>query len=266
VNVKATVNGIQMGYTDSGSGTPVLLVHGYPLNKSMWDAQVAELSKGFRVIAPDLRGHGESDAPQGTYSMDAIADDLNALLDHLKVDKAVVVGFSMGGYATFAFYRKYANKVKALVLADTRPQADTPEAKQGREDTAQTVIKDGVAGVATVTAPRMLAPTTVQGRADVVERVKSIMASTSVNGYVGDLRGLASRPDSTDTLSKIDVPTLVIVGEQDVVTPVADSETMAKTIKGAKLAKVPNAGHLAPLEQPADFNKALVEFLKGLPK
>ncbi len=264
--MKARVNGIQFGYTDTGKGTPVLLVHGYPLNRSMWDAQVSELSREFRVIAPDLRGHGESDTPTGTYTMEAIADDLNALLDHLKVDKAVVVGFSMGGYASFAFYRKYPNKVRALVLADTRPQADAPEAKQGRENTAQTVLKDGVAGVAAATAPRMLAPATVQGRADVVERVKAIMASTSVNGYVGDLRGLAARQDSTDTLAKINVPTLVVVGEQDVVTPVADSEMMAKAIKGAKLVKVPNAGHLSPLEQPAEFNKALVGFLRSLPK
>lgn len=262
--MKGRINGVQMGFTDQGTGAPVLLVHGYPLNKSMWDAQVAELSKEFRVIAPDLRGHGESDAPQGTYTMDTIADDLNALLDHLEVDKAVVVGFSMGGYATFAFYRKYASRVKALVLADTRPQADTPEAKLSRENTAQTVLKDGVNGVATATAPRMLAPTTVQSRPDVVERVKSIMASTPVNGYVGDLRGLAERPDSTATLAQINVPTLIVVGEQDVVTPVAESEMMSTTIKGAKLVKIPDAGHLSPLEQPAEFNKVLAGFLKGL--
>lgn len=264
--MKASINKIRMGYTDTGRGTPVVLVHGYPLNRSMWDAQVSDLSKDFRIIAPDLRGHGESDAPSGVNTMDIIADDLRALLDHLNIQKVVLVGFSMGGYAAFAFQRKHANRLQALVLADTRPQSDTPEGKQGRENTAQTVIKDGVTGVATATAPRMLAPTTVQGKPDVVEQVKNIMASTPVNGYVGDLRGLAERPDSTTTLSQITVPTLIIVGEQDAVTPPADSEMMAKTIKNAKLVKIPNAGHLSPIEQPQAFNAALREFLKGLPK
>ncbi len=154
--MKARVNGIEMGFTDTGRGTPVLLVHGYPLNRTMWDAQVKDLSKDYRVIAPDLRGHGESEAPAGTYSMDVHAADLAALLDHLKLPQVAFCGLSMGGYVAFAFYRKYASRVRALVLADTRAQADTPEAKEGREKTAQTALKEGVEGVAKTTAPRMI--------------------------------------------------------------------------------------------------------------
>ena len=264
--VKARINGIQMGYTDTGRGSPILLVHGYPLNRTMWDAQVSGLSQDFRVIAPDLRGHGESDAPTGTYSVDIFADDLRALLDHLNMQQVTLVGFSLGGYIAFAFQRKYASRLHALVLADTRPQADTPEGKQGRENTAQTVLKDGVAGVAQATAPRMLAPATVQNHPNVVERVRSIMASTSVNGYVGDLRGLAERPDSTATLALISCPTLIVVGEQDAVTPPGDSQAMARAIKNTTLVTIPNAGHLSPMEQPQAFNDALRAFLQGLPK
>ena len=262
--MKATINGIQMAYTDTGPGAPLLLVHGYPLNRTMWDAQVGNLGRDFRVIAPDLRGHGESEAPSGTYSMDVFADDLRALLDHLKIDRVACCGLSMGGYVAFAFWRKYRQRVRALVLADTRAHADTPEGKQGRLNTIQTVLKDGVSGVAAATAPRMLAPATAQGRPDLIEHVRAIMASTPVNGFVGDLRGLAERPDSTPALAQIAAPTLVIVGDQDAVTPPADSQAMAKAIKGAALVTIPDAGHLTPMEQPQAFNDAVRKFLRGV--
>ena len=262
--MKARINNVELAYTDRGSGTPILLVHGYPLNKSMWDSQVSILSADFRIIAPDLRGHGESEAPSGTYSMDLLADDLLGLLDHLNIDQVVLLGFSMAGYAVFAFYRKYANRVRALVLADTRPQPDGEEAKQGRENTAQTALKEGVAGLAQNTAPRMLAPSTAEQRPEVVERVQRIMASTSVNGYVGDLRGMAERPDSTATLSQITCPTLVLVGDQDPITPPADAQLMANTIRNAQLETIPNAAHLTPIEQPEAFNRAVRTFVAAL--
>lgn len=261
---KARVNNMELAYIDQGQGRPVVLLHGFPLNNSMWQAQIPALASNFRVIAPDFRGHGESEAPSGTYSMDLLADDVKALLDHLGIDRAVIVGFSMAGYATFAFYRKYPNLVSALVLADTRPQPDSAEAKQGRENTAQGVLKDGVSGPAQALPTRMLTQETQQSRPDLVKAVSGIMASTPVNGYVGDLRGMAERPDSTATLSQITCPTLVIVGEQDTLTPVADSELMAQTIKGATLVKIPGAGHLAPMEAPDAFNKALLDFLAKL--
>jgi len=262
--MKAKINGIDMGYTDQGSGTPVVFVHGFPLNKSMWEEQVKGLSSQHRVIAMDLRGHGESESASGAYTMDLLADDVKGLLDHLRLDRVVLVGFSMGGYAAFAFYRKYANRVRALVLADTRPQPDSPEAKQGRETTAQTALRDGVKGIAQGLSTRMLAPATVQGKPDLVKKVLDIMTSTPVNGYVGDLHALAQRPDSTPTLSQITCPTLIIVGDQDAVTPPADSRLMQEQIKGSKLATIAGAGHLSPIEQPEAFNKALSSFLSTL--
>ena len=215
--MKARINGIELAYTDSGQGEPVILLHGYPLNRAMWDPIVSDLSLAFRVIAPDLRGHGESEAPEGTYSMDLLADDVHELMEHLGLSQAVLVGFSMGGYAGFAFYRKYSEAVRALVLMDTRPQPDSEEGKAGRETTAQTVLRDGVQGVAEASAKRMLAPATAETRPEVLQRAVDLMTSTPVNGYVGDLRGLAERPDSTPTLSRITCPTLVMVGAEDVV-------------------------------------------------
>src|SRR3990172_4482201 len=139
--MKAQINNRAIGYVSQGQGLPVVLVHGFPLSKAMWESQVQALSSGSRVIAIDLRGHGESQVVEGPGSMDAFADDINGLLGHLGIDQAVIAGFSMGGYVAFAFYRKYPGKVKALVLADTRPQADTPEAAEGRRNTAKTVLE-----------------------------------------------------------------------------------------------------------------------------
>ena len=260
---KAKVNGVEIAYTDAGQGDPVLFVHGFPFNKSMWEAQTASLSGQFRCIAVDLRGHGDSEDVSGTYFMDTLADDLNSLLDHLNIDNVNLVGFSMGGYVAFAFYRKYGQRVKALILADTRPQPDSPEAKQGRENTAQTVLNDGTDGVAQTLTGRMLAPANLEERPALAQTVKALMTSTPVNGWVGDLRGIAERPDSTDTQGQITCPTLILVGDQDAITPPADSTLMAESISGAKLVEISQAGHLTPIEQPEAFNNALNEFLQS---
>ena len=261
---KAKVNGVEIAYTDAGQGDPILFVHGFPFNKSMWEAQTASLSGQFRCIAVDLRGHGDSEDVSGTYFMDTLAGDLNGLLDHLNIDKVNLVGFSMGGYVAFAFYRKYGQRVKALILADTRPQPDSPEAKQGRENTAQTVLNDGTDGVAQTLTGRMLAPANFEERPALAQAVKALMTSTPVNGWVGDLRGIAERPDSTDTQGQITCPTLILVGDQDALTPPADSSLMAEAISGAKLVEISQAGHLTPIEQPEAFNNALNEFLQSV--
>ncbi len=146
--MKANINGVELAYTDQGKGTPIVFVHGFPLNRSMWEPQVRSLSGQFRVITVDLRGHGESDAPLWLYTMDQFADDVKGLLDHLSIQQAVLAGFSMGGYVVFAFYRKYAARVKGLVLADTRPQPDSAEGRAGRFKTAQTAHKDGAGAIA----------------------------------------------------------------------------------------------------------------------
>ena len=262
---KVSVDGVEIAYAEAGSGLPVLFVHGYPLNKSMWDPQVQELSRDYRCITVDLRGHGESDAPLWYATMDMFANDLAKLLDHLNVPQAVICGFSMGGYVAFAFYRQFRERVRALILADTRPQADTPEARQGRFAAAQTAHRQGVGAIADAMVPRLLSPASVQGRPDLVQRVRAIIESMPVTGIAADLMAMAQRPDSTPLLPEIRCPTLIIVGEEDAITPVADSQLMAERIPGAQLVTIPGAGHLANLEQPEAFNRAVRDFLQKLP-
>ena len=263
--MKAQINNRAIGYVSQGQGLPVVLVHGFPLSKAMWESQVQALSSQFRVIAIDLRGHGESQVVEGPGSMDAFADDISGLLGHLDIDQAVIAGFSMGGYVAFAFYRKYPGKVKALVLADTRPQADTPEAAEGRRNTAKTVLESGATGgVVDGMLPRMFTQATLDGNKALVERTKAIMASTTSQAVAADLHAMADRPDSQPTLGQVACPTLVLVGDQDALTPVADSELMQQMISGARLVKIPGAAHLSPMEQPEAFNGALREFLASL--
>lgn len=262
--MKVQLNGVEIAYTDQGKGTPVLFVHGYPLSKAMWDPQVKGLSSNFRVITLDLRGHGESEAPLWLYTMEMFADDIRALLDHLSIDQVVLAGFSMGGYITFVFYRKYKNRVKALILADTRPQVDSPEGKQGRFKTAQTAHKEGAGPIADAMLPKLLTPQSVQSRPDLVQNVRKIMTSTPVAGIAGDLMAMAERPDSVPLLSEITCPTLILVGEQDGLTPPADAKLMADRIKKSQLEIIPAAGHLSNLEQPDHFNKAVRKFLESV--
>jgi len=262
--MKIQLNGVEIAYTDQGQGTPILFIHGYPLSKTMWEPQVKGLSSSFRVITLDLRGHGESDAPLWLYTMELFADDLRALLDYLSIDQVVLTGFSMGGYITFAFYRKYRNRVKALVLADTRPQADSPEGKQGRFKSAQMAYKEGAGPIADAMVPKLLTPQSVQSRPDLVQIVRRAIAGTPVAGIVGDLMAMAERPDSVPLLSEIICPTLILVGEQDGLTPPADAKLMAEKIKKAQLEIIPSAGHLSNLEQPDHFNKAVRRFLESL--
>jgi 3-oxoadipate enol-lactonase len=262
--VKAQLNGLDIAYTDQGKGTAILFIHGYPLNKAMWEPQVKDLSATFRVIAVDLRGHGESSAPLWFSTMEMFADDLRALLDHLSIRKVVIAGFSMGGYVAFAFYRKYRDRVQGLVLADTRPQSDSPEAKQGRFKTAQTAHKEGASAIAEAMLPKLLTPKTIGTRPEVVQKVRQIMGSIQVTGIGADLMAMAERPDSVPLLAEIDCPALVIVGEQDGLTPPADAKLMAQKIKGADLEIIPDAAHLSNFEQPGIFNKAVRKFLGSL--
>ena len=262
--MKAEINGIKIAYTDQGKGIPVVFVHGYPLSKAMWELQAAALSSSCRVITIDLRGHGESDAPLWHYTMETFADDIQGLLDHLSIGQAVLAGFSMGGYVVFAFYRKYRDQVKGLILADTRPQPDTPEGKQGRFKTAQTAQKDGAGAIAEAMIPKLLSPASVQSRFDLVEAVRQIITQTSVTGIAGDLMAMAERPDSVPLLSEIACPTLILVGEQDGLTPPADAKLMAGKIKKARLEIIPGAGHLSNLENPEAFNSAVRKFLESL--
>jgi 3-oxoadipate enol-lactonase len=257
-----TVDGIQLAYTDTGLGAPVVLLHGYPFNRSLWNEQVGALSNSYRVITPDLRGHGESDAVQGAATMNRMAQDVAELLDHLQISRAVIGGLSMGGYVALAFYKQFPSRVRALVLADTRAQADTEEGKQTRSQQAEKALAEGMAGIADAMLPKLLTPDTVSKRPEVVKRVRDMMLKTKPEGAAGALLGMAEREDQTELLSRITCPALILVGQDDPITPVQDSEKMNRDIRGSRLVVIENAAHVSNLERTEQFNEELTKFLK----
>ena len=259
----ATVNGTRLAYRDRGQGRPValLLIHGFPLDHRMWDAQLAGLAGQARVIAPDLRGFGRSAAAlSGPLTMDQHADDLAALLDHLGIGRAVVAGLSMGGYIAFAFWRRHQERVQALVLADTRAEADSPQAQANRDAAAAKVRTAGVAAIAGDMLPRLLAPASL-ANPRLAERMRAMMADQPAETVIAALAGLRDREDSRPTLPTITVPTLVLVGAHDALTPPADATALAAGIPAARLVVIPAAGHMSPLENPRAVNAALRSFV-----
>lgn len=252
----------QIAYTDTGIGPPILMVHGYPFNRTLWDEQVEALSSRHRVIAPDLRGFGESDAAPGTATMNLMARDLALLLNHLGIVRAAVCGLSMGGYVALALYKQLPSRIRALVLADTRAQPDTEDAKQTRFQQAEKALSEGMAGIADGMLPKLLTPETVSKHPEVVKRVRDMMLKTKPEGAAAALRGMAERDDQTELLAKITVPVLILVGAEDAITPVADSEKMHAAISGSHLVVLENAGHVSNIERTEQFNNALLSFLK----
>ena len=258
----SSINGINIAYTDSGIGRPVVLIHGYPFNRSLWNEQLEALSTRHRVIAPDLRGFGESEAAPGTTTMNVMAQDVALLLNHLGIARATIAGLSMGGYVALALYKQLPSRVSALVLADTRAQADTEEGKQTRAQQAEKAINEGMAGIADAMLPKLLTPETVSKHPEVVKRVRDMMLKTKPEGAAAALRGMAERDDQTELLAKIAVPALILVGAEDAITPVADSEKMHGAIPGSRLVVIENAGHVSNIERAEQFNDALLSFLK----
>lgn len=261
---RVMVNGVNLAVEVRGEGPAILFVHGYPLDRTIWAGQVAALD-GFRRIAPDLRGMGRSDAPDLGYSIGTYADDLAALLDTLGVENAVLCGLSMGGYVIFEFVRRWRRRVRALVLMDTRAEADTPDGRRARDTTAALARESGAGAVADSMLPRMLSPATISGSPGMAARVRELMAATPVPGIVGALAAMRDRPDSTALLPTLEgVPTLVVVGEDDQLTPPADARRMADAIPGARLIVVSGAGHLVPVEKAEEATGLLREFVRGL--
>jgi 3-oxoadipate enol-lactonase len=255
------VDDIQLAYTDTGMGQPVVLLHGYPFNRSLWTEQVSALRNSYRVITPDLRGLGESDAQPGAATMDQMARDVAALLDHLEISRAVIGGLSMGGYVTLAFYKQFRSRVRALVLADTRAQADTEDGKQTRRQQAEKALAEGMAGIADSMLPKLLTPETVSKRPEVVKRVRDMMLKTKPEGAAGALLGMAERDDQTPLLSQISCPALILVGREDPITPVKDSEKMHREIAGSRMVVIDHAAHVSNLERTEQFNEEMVRFL-----
>lgn len=259
-----SVRGIEMAYDDVGSGQAIVLLHGYPFNRTMWSEQAESLSASYRVITPDLRGFGETNGEAGAMAtMREMAEDVAALLDRLEIRRAVVGGLSMGGYVTFAFYRRFPLRVRSLILADTRPQADTDEARRGRAEQSQTILSDGMEAIADGFLPKVLAPATLARKPETVSRVRRMITSTNPQGAAAALHGMAARPDHTDFLPRIFAPTLIIVGAEDKIAPLQDAELMHREIRGSRLEIIEGAAHVSNIEQPAEFNRALADFLRA---
>jgi 3-oxoadipate enol-lactonase len=261
--MKAKIDGGDIEYDTQGSGPAVLLLHAFPLGHFMWDSQVAALRGTHQVIRFDARGFGGSPPGDSLLTMERIADDARGLLDHLGVGQAVVVGCSMGGYAAFAFARRHPERLKGLVLQDTRAGADTGEAHRNRATLAEKVKKEGAAAAADALLPKLLGATTHAERPEIVTRLRERILASSPAGIANALYGLAARADSTATLREIRVPTLVCCGAEDTITPPAESERMSAGIAGSRLEVIPRAGHLANLEVPGDVNRLLLDFLAG---
>jgi 3-oxoadipate enol-lactonase len=260
---KASVNGTELHYRDGGTSKDVvLLLHAFPLHSGMWSRQIAALSARHRVIAPDYRGLGKSAVPPEASTMELLAQDVRALLQHLRIERAAVAGLSMGGYLAFELYRQAPGLFRGIVLCDTRAGADSEEGKATREKFARTVIEKGLTWVSDEMIPKLLRP---QPDPAIVKEVRSLISEGTPAGVAAAQRGMARRPDSTPTLATIGCPTLVVVGAQDQLTPPAESERMAAAVKGAKLVKVPRAGHLANVENAEAFNAALSGFVDALP-
>lgn len=257
------VDGLRIVYEDTGgSGTPVVLVHGFPFSAAMWEPQIEALGGRFRMIAVNLRGFGGSDAPEdrAAYSMSAFARDVKAVMDDVGVDRAVLCGLSMGGYVCFQFWRDYRESVAGLILADTRAEADPPEAIEKRTGQQQQIADQGIDAIADGLTRAVLSDTTRETKPDVVKGARLLMDQPAA-GYIGALEAMKNRPDSTADLTGITVPCLVIVGEDDGLTPPEMARKIHEHIGGSRLVVIPEAGHLSNLEDPQAFNGALAEFL-----
>jgi len=253
---------VRLSVFDEGTGIPILFVHGFPLSQDMWRGQFS-LADEHRVIAPDLRGFGDSETVPGTTTMAQLADDCAALLDALGVAEPVVFcGLSMGGYVGWQFVRRHPQRLRALVLCDTRAAADTPEAAEGRMKMADHVRRHGTAAVAEAMLPKLFASETFQSRADVVAEIRSTIEQTTPDGLAAAQMGMAARDDARSLLPTIGVPTLVVVGRDDAISPVDEMRGIADAIPGARFHVIENAGHMSPLEQPAEFNRLLVDFVR----
>ena len=263
---RVTVAGVELAVQVRGDGIPpVLFIHGFPFDHTLWRYQIAALSRWHRV-APDLRGAGMSSVPGAaeTYSVGQYAADLLALLDALDLAQIVVCGQSMGGYIIFELFRRAPKRIRAAILCSTKAPADSAEAKRDRDMMAALAQRDGARAVAEQLVPRLLSRATLAQQPLVVKEVREMIERTPVAGIVGALRALRDRPDSTAVLGQIRVPVLVVAGDDDQIAPAAGMQEMARAIPGAQFALITGAGHVAPLEQPLPLSGALGEFLAKL--
>lgn len=261
--MQTTLQGKHVAYEDTGEGRPLLLIHGYPLNRMMWEPQLHGLADVARVIAPDLWGFGESE-PTGDTTIGTYADQVHALAEALGATGPLVVcGLSMGGYVAFEYFRQYKDQVAGLILANTKAGPDSAEGKAGRDKSAALAREKGAAAIAEGMLPKMLAPNTYTSRPELVQQVMRMMETASVAGIVAALTAMRDRPDSTPTLGQIKQPALVIGGGEDQLFPQIEFQNMAGALTRGRLEILPDAGHISSLEQPELFNRAVREFLQS---
>ncbi|MHC4876003.1 MAG: alpha/beta fold hydrolase [Planctomycetota bacterium] len=264
---RINIGEIELNCFDSGEGTPFVFVHGFPLDHSMWEYQLDEFAQSHRVIAPDLRGFGQSDVTAGTVSMEQFADDVASLLDALNVTEPVVFcGLSMGGYIGWQFLARHRERVRALIQCDTRAIADGPEGVANREKLARLVLENGTEPVAAAMLPNLFAEAATPARQAAIQGTRQIVLRTNPAGIAAASLGMAARPDVTAGLPSLDVPTLLIVGEHDRISTVDEMQSIADAIPDAQFAVIPDAGHMSPLENPEAANSAIAEFLARLPQ
>jgi 3-oxoadipate enol-lactonase len=256
------IDDVDLFYEVRGEGPDVVMLHPYPSDHTFWSPIAEHLQSRFRLVLPDLRGLGRSGGGEGVTTMPKLAEDLLRLCDALKIGRTAFVGCSVGGYLLFEFWRRSRERVKSLVLMDTRAGAESDEGREGRLKTAEEILQKGPEWAFEQMMPRMLAPVTMSSRLDVVERAKATMRQAGAAGMAAMQRGMAARVDSVATLAEIDVPALVLGGADDAATPVSELELIARGIRGAELKIVSRAGHYAALEQPEEVGRIVREFLE----
>jgi 3-oxoadipate enol-lactonase len=264
--MQTNINGIKLHYDDAGKteSQAILFLHGFPFSCEMWMGQKQMLQNmDLRVITYDLRGHGRSDVGDGQYTIELFVDDLIALLDHLKISKTILCGFSMGGYIALRSIERNPERFSGLILCDTMSVADSNEAKLRRATSIKTVKNEGVKPFAESFLKAVFSPSSFDSKPGIIDRMRKIIMSNSSTGICGALLAMASRTDTSDALSKIIVPTMIVVGELDVVTPPSAAQAMQKKIEGSKIHIIRNAGHMSNLENPEEFDKHLSNFVSS---
>jgi pimeloyl-ACP methyl ester carboxylesterase len=260
--IELLAGGLEMAYDETGSGVPLLLIHGWPHNRTLWAGQMSGLATQARCLAPDLRGFGGT-AVQGPYTIEQYADDLVALLDARGMEQAVVCGLSMGGYVALAMVRRHRSRLRGLILTSTRATADTPVAREKRARLIELVERQGVDALADRQLKAMVGATTFETRPEVRGSLRQLMAVAPAAGVIGGLRAMAARADATDLLPTIDVPTLVVGGAEDTFTAPDELRAMAARIPGSRVELLAGCGHVCAYERPGAYNHVVGEFLSG---
>ncbi len=261
--MKITINDIAVNYSDEGEkGAPaVIFIHGFPFNRSMWNMQLKALKDSCRVISYDIRGHGTSDPGNEIFSIELFVKDLLALMDALKIKKAVLCGLSMGGYIALNAIENYPERFIALMLCDTTCIADTPEVKEKRMNAIESIRKNGVEKYAEESIKNFFAPESITVKYNEIDAIRGMIVKTSEQTLLKTLLALSVRKETCSKLSEIRVPVLIMVGKEDKITPPAAAQFMHEKIKGSSLHILEHAGHLSNMENPGEFNSTLMTFI-----